>query len=244
MQDLKNFKNIMTGYFKKHNLQEMFGTLAPKYDKINGILSLGTHHLWNRVFIRMLGSADHLLDLCSGTGKVALSYVRTYPGSSATLIDFSSEMLQIAKKRAPQNVELTFLHRDVSTLPLESSSQTLASMAYGLRNLSEKTAALKEVFRVLKPGGRFGILELTQARGLLHSLHSCYLKIIVPKIGKFFSHHPNAYQYLSESIHNLPKDHELEQLFLQAGFQLKKKNKFFSGVATIWLLEKTLKSSL
>ncbi|WP_201456714.1 bifunctional demethylmenaquinone methyltransferase/2-methoxy-6-polyprenyl-1,4-benzoquinol methylase UbiE [Chlamydia sp. 17-3921] len=224
----------------KHNLEKIFGAIASKYDKINAILSLGFHYFWNHSLIHMLGKSDHLVDLCSGTGKVALKYLQTYPESSATLIDFSLEMLQIAKQRSSKHAKLTFLQHDVSQLPIENNSQSLAAMAYGLRNLSNPEEVLSEVMRILKPYGKLGILELTrpQNRGLIHGIHTLYLKALVPAIGKLYSKHPNAYQYLSESIQNLPKDTELEQVFTRTGFKLKKKKKLLMGTATIWLLEK------
>ncbi|QXE27338.1 bifunctional demethylmenaquinone methyltransferase/2-methoxy-6-polyprenyl-1,4-benzoquinol methylase UbiE [Chlamydia buteonis] len=223
----------------KPNLQEMFDSLAPKYDKINSILSLGMHHLWNRKFSKMLGKSDNLIDLCSGTGKVAYRYIRDYPGSKATLVDFSANMLHIAKQRYP-SAPFTFIEGDIAQLPINEESQTLASMAYGLRNLPKPKDILEKIHRMLKHQGTLGILELTSPPNNhpLYLVHRLYLKSIIPWVGKLYSKNTQAYEYLAESIRKLPSDHYLEQLFSNAKFQVRKKRKLAFGVATIWILKK------
>lgn len=216
----------------------MFDVIAPTYDEVNAILSLGIHTLWNRTFVRMLGPATHLVDLCAGTGKVALHYIQRYPSATATLVDFSSGMLDIVKHNHP-NAPFTYIEGDITKLPLPSSSETLMSMAYGLRNLVEPENTLKELSRVLIPGGILGILELTAPPRYhpLHFLHTCYLSTIVPWIGRYYQH-GSAYAYLSESIQKLPQDRTLETLFQSEGFHVEKKKKLLFGSATIWILKK------
>lgn len=221
------------------NIQMMFDSLAPKYDMLNTLLSLGRHHSWNRSFVKMLGKADCLLDLCSGTGKVAYQYTQDHPHTPATLLDFSSKMLIEAKKRYP-TAPFTLIEGDVMHLPLETESYTLASLAYGLRNLPNPLQGLHEIYRVLKPQGSLGILELTPPHHThpLYRIHKLYLKQVVPQIGKWFSKHKQAYHYLSESIQNLPSDHYLECLFRNAKFRITQKKKLTFGAATIWILIK------
>ncbi|ASD30409.1 bifunctional demethylmenaquinone methyltransferase/2-methoxy-6-polyprenyl-1,4-benzoquinol methylase UbiE [Chlamydia abortus] len=223
----------------KPNLQEMFDSLALKYDKINSILSFGMHHVWNRTFSKMLGKSDHLIDLCSGTGKVAYRYIRDYPGATATLVDFSANMLHIAKQRYP-TAPFTFIEGDIAQLPIREESQTLVSMAYGLRNLPTPKDTLENIHRILKHQGTLGILELTSPphNHPLYQLHRLYLKFIIPWIGKLYSKNRQAYAYLAESIRQLPSDHYLEQLFSSAKFQVRKKRKLAFGAATIWILKK------
>ncbi|BAE81550.1 tRNA/rRNA methyltransferase [Chlamydia felis Fe/C-56] len=221
------------------NLQEMFDSLAPKYDRINSILSLGMHHLWNRTFARMLGKSEHLLDLCSGTGKVAYRYIRDYPGSKATLVDFSEKMLLAAQQRYP-DAPFTFIEGDIVQLPIDEESQTLASMSYGLRNLSNPKQALEEIHRILQHNGCLGILELTSPsrKHPLYLAHRLYLNFLVPWLGRLCSKNKQAYTYLAESIKKLPSDDYLEQLFQNAKFQVSKKRKLAFGSATIWILKK------
>ncbi|WP_348663766.1 bifunctional demethylmenaquinone methyltransferase/2-methoxy-6-polyprenyl-1,4-benzoquinol methylase UbiE [Chlamydia vaughanii] len=223
----------------KPNLREMFDFLAPKYDKINSILSLGMHHLWNRKFSKMLGKSEQIIDLCSGTGKVSYKYTRNYPGSQATLVDFSPVMLLEAKKRYPK-APFTLVESDIVQLPIDSESQTLAAMAYGLRNLSDPKEALDEIYRILKKGGSLGILELTSPSNKhpMYLVHRFYLQFLIPRIGKHYSKNKDAYTYLSSSIRNLPKDQHLEHLFKEAKFHISKKRKLSFGVATIWILKK------
>lgn len=225
--------------YKKPNIQNMFDALAPNYDHMNTLLSLGLHSLWNRTFVQMLGQSTHLLDLCAGTGKVALQYIRIYPEASATLIDFSKQMLLHVQKKHP-NAPFTYIHDDVSQLPFSTESQTTISMAYGLRNLEKPMTTLKEVYRVLKINGTFGILELTapQPNAITHYIHKLYLNYMVPWLGKHYAHNQSAYEYLSKSIRQLPKDQALESEFLKAGLTIQKKKKLLFGTATIWILKK------
>lgn len=222
------------------NIREMFNTLAPTYDKVNRYLSFGMHQHWNRVFIKLLGPAECLVDLCAGTGRVALQYVKQYPRASAILIDFSSEMLDIAKKIRP-SPPFTYIESDITSMPLQESSAELVSMAYGLRNLSAPEQALQEIYRILKPQGTLGILELTTLRPFhpLAVVHKAYIKSIVPLVGKWRSKHNKAYHYLSESIRYFPKDSYLEKLFNSSGFDIVRKRKLCLGAVTIWILKKT-----
>ncbi|VVT42550.1 Demethylmenaquinone methyltransferase [Chlamydia avium] len=239
MKDSKNSENTIVKSMNKPNIQEMFNFLAPKYDKINTILSLGMHHYWNRIFSKMLGQSECILDLCSGTGKVAHQYTCYYPQARAILVDFSPNMLLEAKKRYP-NSPFTFIESDITQLPFNSESHVLASLAYGLRNLPEPQHALNEIYRVLKKHASLGILELTQPsrKHPLYLGHWFYLNYIVPKLGKYYSKSTDAYTYLSQSIVQLPKDRDLEQLFKKSKFAITQKRKLTCGAATIWILEK------
>nr|CRI42629.1 Demethylmenaquinone methyltransferase [Chlamydia pneumoniae] len=236
---MKNSGNIMEPSTNKPDCKKIFDSIASKYDRINTILSLGMHHFWNRSLIQILGSGYSLLDLCAGTGKVAKRYIAAHPQASVTLVDFSSAMLDIAKQHLPQG-SCSFIHSDINQLPLENHSYPLAAMAYGLRNLSDPHKALQEISRVLMPSGKLGILELTPPKKThpTYSAHKLYLRAVVPWIGKSVSKDPDAYSYLSKSIQQLPKDHDLEDLFSKSGFYIAKKKKLFLGAATIWLLEK------
>lgn len=224
---------------KTPHIQSMFDAIAERYDIMNALLSFGIHNHWNRVLVRMLGSSDHLVDLCAGTGKVALRYVRAYPKASATLIDFSQQMLRYVQLKHP-TAPFAYIYEDVSCLSLPSHSQTVLSMAYGLRNLNEPLLALKEGFRVLKPAGILGILELTAPKkgSIVQFLHALYLRHVVPFIGKYYAHNHDAYRYLSESIQKLPSDEILENYFQKAGFAIHKRKKLLLGAATIWILKK------
>ncbi|EPP35368.1 ubiquinone/menaquinone biosynthesis methyltransferase family protein [Chlamydia ibidis] len=226
-------------YTNKPNIQEMFDSLADSYDKMNTILSLGMHNIWNSRFVQMLGRANHLIDLCAGTGKVVATYIKKYPGVSATLVDFSKNMLNLAKQRYPC-ATMNFIESDIACMPFEDNSYDLASMAYGLRNLPNPENALREIHRVLTTTGRLGILELTSPsqRHPIYLAHKMYLKAFVPWIGKVITKNHEAYAYLSNSIRCLPKDQELESIFQHSGFLTERKQKLFWGAATIWILKK------
>lgn len=225
--------------YNKPNIQDMFDALAPNYDTMNIILSLGLHSLWNRKFVHMLGSSDHLLDLCAGTGKVALRYIHAYPKASVTLVDFSQQMLLHVQKKHPQ-APFTYICEDIKKLPFSDSSQRMVSMAYGLRNLSNPLPTLKEVSRIMHTNGTFGILELTKPQSYyIRYMHKLYLNYLVPWLGKHYAQNRAAYEYLSSSIKQLPHDTILEKLFNEAGFVVFNKKKLLFGTATIWILKKS-----
>ena len=228
----------MIDFPNKPNIQDMFDSLAPTYDRINTILSLGLHITWNRCLVSLLGRTDHL---CAGTGHVALSYIKKNPRASATLVDFSVKMLEKVQERYPL-APFSYVTGDITILPFSDNTFNLASMAYGLRNLSFPLQALKEAYRVLQPGGHLGILELTrpEKRNPVYLLHKLYLNLIVPSVGRFFSGNSYAYSYLKKSISNLPCDTSLEELFQEAHLKTTRKRKLFFGTATIWILEKSV----
>lgn len=225
--------------YNKSNIQDMFDALAPNYDIMNTMLSLGFHSLWNRNLVHMLGASDHLLDLCAGTGKVALQYIRTYPQASGTLVDFSKQMLLYVQKKYP-HAPFTYICKDIETLPFTNNSQKKISMAYGLRNLKNPLPTLQEIHRVTHPRGTFGILELTKPQSFcIHYIHKFYLNYLVPWLGKHYAHNRSAYEYLNASIKRLPYDPILEGLFREAGFVVSNKKKLLFGTATIWILKKS-----
>ena len=208
------------------SIQKMFGSIAKRYDRTNAVLSLGLHRFWNRALVHRVEAHSsnplNWLDLCSGTGDIAYAYLkRQKTAKSATLVDFCPEMLACARHKAEKlkiKHALSFLKADVQDLPLANDSASVATMAYGIRNVNDPQKCFCEVFRVLSSGGVFGILELTQpAHPLLRWGHQLYLRKGLPLMGKWLTDNQEAYRYLCNSIQVFTPPSELEKMLMRAG---------------------------
>jgi demethylmenaquinone methyltransferase/2-methoxy-6-polyprenyl-1,4-benzoquinol methylase len=232
-------------------IQSMFNSIANRYDLTNAVLSFSLHKYWNRVLVRHVRrSLPHvLLDLCAGTGDIAFDYLRRSSSPcQAYLIDFSSEMLEYAKRKANQfafhpHHQLSYIEADVQHLSLPDQFADCATMAYGIRNVQDPARCMREIFRVLKPGGCFGILELTRPRSqVLRFGHQIYLHTLLPFLGKCLTDNPQAYQYLCQSIQTFIAPEELQNLLTASGFTHTQHYSLTGGIATIILGYKSLKS--
>jgi demethylmenaquinone methyltransferase / 2-methoxy-6-polyprenyl-1,4-benzoquinol methylase len=239
----------MSKYHKNdpESIQQMFGSIAKKYDKANAILSMQMHKHWNKELLKHLIKNQNsitLLDLCCGTGDIAFSFLKkSLTPKSAILIDFCSEMLDCARDKAERlnlnNHQIEYLQADVQNIPLDENHVSLVSMAYGIRNVKNPLKCFQEVHRILKPEGIFGILELTQpTHPVIRLGHSFYLKLILPILGKLITSNREAYQYLCSSIHDFVSPSHLEQQLKQAGFKHTIKKSLACGIATIFLASK------
>lgn len=232
---------------KPDSIQSMFDAIATNYDRTNAVLSFCMHHLWNAALVRETLACSHprsLVDLCSGTGEIAFRSIRATPSlETVQLIDFSSEMLQCAKRKAENGgivtPSISFIQADVQELPLASNSIDSMTMAYGIRNVNDRLKCLHEVARCLRPGGTFGILELTQpTHNLLKVLHTTYLKTALPLLGKLLTSNQDAYKYLCNSIHTFVKPATLKDELLDAGFSSLSITPLSGGIATLFIAKK------
>lgn len=228
-------------------IREMFNHIAQRYDITNYLMSFSLHKRWNQRLIQKLLVTHQplvLADLCCGTGDIALNYLKNCKSpSKGILIDFSPDMLEIAKKKSRrfpvQHHTLQFIEADVQAIPLPDQSVDRATMAYGIRNVKEPLVCLKEVYRILKPGALFGILELTKPKNkILKQGHSLYLKTVVPFFGKLLTTNREAYNYLQNSIHHFVEADQLEILLREAGFNRITKEILTGGTATILIAYK------
>lgn len=225
-------------------IQDMFNSIAERYDTTNAVMSFKLHKRWNRRLIKEIQRSNdcshHFLDLCCGTGAISEDYLsQTHFPCQATLVDFSCNMLKCAEIKlaeATKKHTITFVEADVQNIPLESSSVDSAAMAYGIRNVKDPSKCLKEVYRILKPGGCIGILELTNPKNKILRLgHLFYLRCILPIIGKIVTSNHSAYKYLQDSIENFISPVELENIMNAAQFKSVKKIPLSGGIATILL---------
>ncbi len=234
----------MTEYKKEdpQTIQSMFGNIAKQYDRTNGVLSMQMHKCWNRKLVKeVVGTRlpDNILDLCCGTGEIGLNYLkgRTVP-CETFLLDFTPEMLECAKIKAGKlSLDRHLIHyiqADAQEIPLPNQSIDAATMAYGIRNIKDPLKCVREVHRVLKSGGVFGILELTQPKNrVLRFGHSVYLRYVLPIMGRFLTSNKDAYQYLCNSIHTFVPPETLENVLQTAGFHNTKRISLTGGIATI-----------
>lgn len=229
-------------------IQKMFGSIAKKYDSANQLLSLNMHRRWNSRLIKEVMAKESpttYLDLCSGTGEIAFSYLSHAKAPCQTfMVDFCEEMLQCAKEKASANINLNkhdihYIQADVQKLPLPNTHVACATMAYGIRNVQNPDKCIQEVFRVLKPGGRFGILELTEPTNpIMRFGHKIYLQTMLPVLGNLVASNRQAYQYLSESIHSFIKPAKLEEILKNIGFREVTQKPLMGGIATILISKK------
>lgn len=239
----------MTQYNKQDptSIQKMFGSIAKQYDRTNAILSFKLHKKWNSELISQM-TGKHTprtyLDLCCGTGEIAINYLKKcQTACDAYLLDFCPEMLAYAKERAAvlksHNHRITYLQADAQSIPLTKESIDCATVAYGIRNIPNTEKCFKEIYRVLKDGGRVGILELTQPKNpFLKIAHKLYLRLLMPIIGRVATSNKEAYQYLCNSIQAFSKPEELEQSLLKIGFKNTRILPLMGGIATLLLAEK------
>jgi demethylmenaquinone methyltransferase/2-methoxy-6-polyprenyl-1,4-benzoquinol methylase len=207
------------------NVQGMFNAIAPSYDRLNHLLSMGLDRRWwsrtARTFRTILARPEaRVLDLCCGTGDLTAALMKLRPANSepVTGLDFSSEMLARARtKYAEANAQ--WVEGDAMHLPYPDASFDLVTAAFGFRNLTNYADGLKEIARVLKPGGQIGILECNQPDGLSGAFYNLYLHHGLPLIGGMLSGERAAYAYLPASIARFPRPPQMKSMMLDAGFR-------------------------
>lgn len=239
----------MTLYHKNdpETIREMFDSIAKNYDRTNAVLSFQMHKRWNQTLIREVilpTNPSTYLDLCCGTGAIAFEYLKkTSSDPKVYMLDFSGEMLAYARAKAESegidHFDITYFQADAQSIPLPDDYIDCTTIAYGIRNVKHPELCFKEVYRVTKPGGVFGILELTQpANPVLRFGHGIYLRTFLPIMGKLLTSNKDAYRYLCNSIHTFIPPEKLQELFQFAGFNEIKTLSLMGGIATILIGKK------
>ena len=214
----------------------MFAAIAGRYDLVNRVLSGGRDLSWRRVAVRMAGlrGGESVLDVCCGTGDFALLFAARKP-ASVTGLDFTPEMLRIAKDRAARaGAPIDWLAGDALRLPFADACFDVVSVGYGVRNIQDLDAGLRELARVLRPGGRVVILDCTPARGLIGKAANFYINRVIPWVGNRLSGSKDrAYSYLADSIKVFPDCTELQRRMEAAGFKEVRWRKLNMGTMAI-----------
>lgn len=220
------------------SIQGMFTRVASRYDLLNNLMSLGAHKRWRRAAVDMLrpNPGDLVVDVATGTGDMALLLAgRVGPDGRVVGVDFCPEMLAIARRKAsahPQGSICSFIEGDALGLDLPDDYADCATIVFGLRNLTDIAGGLGEMVRILKPGGKLLSLELSAPRP---SWLQLYLMRAIPWLGRRFSFHPPAYEYLSASIFNHPPPEKIARLGKDAGLAAMDYYPLFGGLAVIHL---------
>lgn len=221
-------------------VRQMFADIADDYDRVNSILSFGIHHLWRSATVRLSGAkpGDRILDCATGTGDLAVQFKRKVGDTGYVLgTDFCREMVELAPAKASQNgLDIDFEVADVMNLPYDDDRFDIASIAFGIRNVDEPVKALREMARVVKPGGRVVVLEFGQPSGLVKLPYTLYSQYIMPAIGGWISGNRKAYTYLPETSARFPAGDNFIDLMEQAGsFNNKEFNKITAGIAYVYV---------
>ena len=220
---------------KQTLVNNVFNSVADKYDLMNDLTSLGIHRLWKDSLINWLAPQPYqkLADIAGGTGDISMKFLLA-GGCSAHIIDINKEMITKGKLKNNHNNNLSWTIASAENLPMADNSYERASMGFGLRNITNRVLALKEVYRILKPGGRFICLEFSHVENsLLKKIYDIWSFEFMPRIGQKITGDKEAYNYLVESIRQFPSQPELTQMFSEAGFSRVKYRNLSNGIVTL-----------
>jgi demethylmenaquinone methyltransferase/2-methoxy-6-polyprenyl-1,4-benzoquinol methylase len=229
---------------KGERIQEMFNSIAPRYDFLNRLLSLGIDRKWRRFAVGKINFSANgrILDVATGTGDVALEIAaRTPENVSIVGVDFSKEMVELGKSKirnSPYAQRITMEVAPCEAIPFPEESFDSVTIAFGIRNVVDRLQGLKEMQRVLKQGGRLVILEFsTPTSSLFRSIYLFYFLKVLPAIGGLFSKQ-SAYKYLPDSVLEFPSRDEFKNLMAKASFKNLAHYDLTGGIATVYLGEK------
>jgi len=228
-----------------HAVQTMFNSIAPRYDLLNHVLSANVDRLWWRraahTFTHILQNPDAtIVDVCCGTGDMTLALLRLRPANSKPVLalDFAHAMLIRAQEKfsSPEfcSYGVTTVEADALHMPIADTSVDLITTAFGFRNLANYQAGLKEMHRVLRPGGELGILDFSEPDGLLGSLYQFYFRNILPRVGRVLSGSAASYTYLPRSVHRFPAPEELLAMMRDCGFRDATWTPYTFGIAGLY----------
>jgi demethylmenaquinone methyltransferase/2-methoxy-6-polyprenyl-1,4-benzoquinol methylase len=224
-------------------IQGIFSDVAGSYDKANNAMTFGMAHLWRKKVVKLSDTPKDgaVLDCATGTGDLAIEFKKELSSQSKVVgIDFCKDMLDFAPDKAKEkNLEIDFQIGDVLNLDFEDQTFDTVTIAYGIRNVEDTVAGLKEMWRTLKPGGKLLILETGEGSGLLGLPIGFYTKYVVPTVGGVISKKKHAYTYLSSSSRAFPSKEKFLELFKDfEDVESKKFKTLLFGASYIYIIEK------
>ncbi|MCE5974042.1 bifunctional demethylmenaquinone methyltransferase/2-methoxy-6-polyprenyl-1,4-benzoquinol methylase UbiE [Sinirhodobacter sp. WL0062] len=232
------FKTVDEGE-KAGLVHGVFSRVASKYDIMNDLMSMGIHRVWKDAMMDWLAPrpGQKLLDVAGGTGDVAFRFLKRAPGASATVCDMTESMLIEGQKRAEAEDmadRLKWVVGDAMALPFEDNTFDVYTISFGIRNVTRIPDALREAYRVLRPGGRLMVLEFSQIpNDMLQSLYDAYSFNVIPVMGQIVADDRDSYQYLVESIRKFPTQEIFASMIREAGFDRVKYRNLSMGIAAL-----------
>lgn len=224
---------------KEKKVHTVFESISEKYDSMNSIISFNQHKFWRKDVMKKMDveNGSKALDVCTGTGDWAISLADTVGKEGSVIgLDFSENMLKVAEEK---NTELSldqleFIHGNAMELPFEDNTFDYVTIGFGLRNVPDYLTVLKEMRRVIKPGGTVVCLETSQPTMFgFKQLYYFYFKFIMPLFGKLFAKSFNEYTWLHDSAKDFPDKYELKDLFVEAGLKNVEIKSYTGGVAAM-----------
>lgn len=230
---------------KVKQVQRLFDRVAKRYDVMNTILSFGVHHVWKRTAIRLLspGPGDRLIDVCGGTGDLALLSAKHIGNSGRVILyDMNRAMIDAGRPRidsSPFRDRIEFVLGDAEEISFQDTCFDAAMVGFGIRNLDHMERGLREMYRVVKPGGKALCLEFSNPTSpLFRSIYDFYSFHVIPLLGSILVGSREAYSYLTESIRVFPSPEKLAAMMRDIGFRNVLFRRLTGGIATIHLGEK------
>lgn len=225
---------------KVNMVADVFHSVAAKYDIMNDLMSLGIHRIWKRYTIDCSGvrKGHRVLDLAGGTGDLAARFSKIVGETGqVTLADINHSMLMVGKEKLTNMgilSNLNYVQANAEALPFPDNHFDLVTIAFGLRNVTEKSNALASIFRVLKPGGRLLVLEFSKPTSeLLSKVYDAYSFHLLPKMGELVANDGDSYQYLAESIRMHPDQATLESMMQEVGFEQTSYTNLTGGIVAL-----------
>ena len=230
---------------KKEKIEQMFNDIAPSYDRLNHLMSLGIDNIWRKKALKEIvdGTQQQILDVACGTGDSTIAIAKAMePGGRVTGIDISAGMMEpLMRKAAHEGVHdrIKLLQADALQMPFEADTFHRVTCAFGIRNFEDRKKGLAEFLRVLKPGGRAVILELgIPDKPFIKTLYDIYFRHILPLVGGLISGNRAAYRYLPESVYAFPRPETFCAMMERAGFHNVRHRNFTFGLCRLFIGEK------
>jgi len=240
MNKTKFGKKIVEIKTKKELVKNLFNKVSNQYDMMNDLMSFGLHRLWKKDLIQNIDTVNPslILDLAGGTGDISKQLSKKFINSTILVYDLSYEMIKKAKYRI-NNKNLFYINGSAELISLPNNCVDLVTLSFGLRNFSNIEVAIQECYRVLKYGGKIYCLEFSPSySNFIKPSYDFYSNKIIPKIGKLVAKNENAYQYLTDSIHNFYYNPELKNIFNKNGFFCYNEKKYLGGIAILNVFSK------
>lgn len=245
MEEVENIRPYGSdGEGKTEQVRDMFDSIAPAYDLMNSLMSVGMHRRWlhRAVEAASEGSPNRILDVATGTGDVAIALAQAMPRAEVCGIDLSEGMIERGRRKvaaAGLDGRIALSQADCLALPFADNSFDVVTVAYGVRNFEHLDRGYAEMLRVLRPGGKLVVIELTTPRSaIVKPFYRFYTRCIIPAVGRMVSRDVRAYSYLPESIAAVPQREAMCELMERCGFVNATWRTFTMGVCAMYVGEK------